>query len=310
MNVAFMRYIIETAGNVQRLYWAMKVLLEAPADNPKRQWEIFQKRFGIRSGLKGTRSGEPHFSIARELNLIEWRGRWRITFLGKTFLKLWEEEKQQPPRYLLLAQLLLYDRDFLVPFLIELSKEDWSRRDFAKRASEIVKIVWESLWKFHRYELATMNPPLPRKLANRTCSHHARGRLRLLLGYPSREGLNLTKEQVTRLAKEFHGLEGAPIPSDYYFRIGRAINDRIPHKMEDEDVREQAILAFKRLKGMTYASARSAFSFIHELSLPEFAVDWDNFLSLLRRDKTFSLHPAFEQGPASDTLFRLKTERW
>ena len=306
MNVAFMRYIIDPAGNTQRLYWAMKVLLEAPADNPKRQWEIFQKRFGSKSGLKSDRSGEPHFSLARELNLIEWRGRWRITFLGKTFLTLWEEEKRQPPKYLLLAQLLFYDRDFLIPFLIQLSKEDWFQKHFTKRASEIVKTVWENLWKSHRYELATISPTLPRKLSNRTCAHYARGRLRLLLGYPSHEGLNLTKEQVIRLAKKFQGLEGRPIPSDYYFRIGWAVNGRTPRKIEDEEIREQVILAFKKLKGMTYASARSAFSFINELSLPKFAADWDDFLSFLRRDKTFSLHPTFGQGLVSDTLFKIK----
>lgn len=130
MVFALMRRIVGDAGHIERLYWAVKNADETSIDNERLQWRRYiehygsqtknleQGKTGLSMGKAGGRSAEPHLAFAREMGLLElpgtrvgggWpsMGRWLITVhAGRPFLALWEVEKHQPPRYLLLALIL------------------------------------------------------------------------------------------------------------------------------------------------------------------------------------------------------------
>jgi len=304
MKLAFLRYLVGDAGNIQRLYWAVKSAAESATDDVKKQWAVFLRLYGKSSGLASLRSAEPHFSLARELNFLEWRSRWRVTNgPGKALLALWDNEN--PPKYLILGQLITYDHSFLIPFLRRLVEKQPQDSELVKVASKITKEVWLNLSARYKLEFVSIEPPLPLNPKDRTCDHHARARLRLLLGFPNNEGLNLTWQQISKVTEEFNEFDNDWPPSDYYFRLGRVLGGRKPEKISHEKLLKNNLDAFRVLKGFTYASVKGAFHYINEKALPNCAVDWNQYLTVIRKDASLSFHQGFFRD---DFLFTIKEE--
>lgn len=319
MGLSIMRRIVGDAGNLQRLYFAVRVAEEI-LDDEKRQWKRFIELVSQgQSSSKGLslgpskigRSAEPHLSLAKELDLLEMPpgrlgsgsnnfGRWRVTVhAGRPFLRLWESG-HKPPAYFLLAQLMKSDRTFLLPFIRGLLQRGFSKAD------EVAAGVWEELWRRYPAEMATAEPLFPRTLyrndgtLKRTAKHHADARIRFLI---KPEGLNLSEVQLQRIIMNFSEFEAKPLPSDLYFRIGQAVTGTMPDSLNRKEAVKMIEEAHSVLQRSGISSTQALFHYINENSLPEMALDWNNFQHLLRSEGSYSLYPGLLQG---DTLVSIK----
>jgi len=304
-QISWMRYIIGDAGDVRRLYYAVKTASEIQADNLETLSYYYLKKYGNltnlgskKRGLKRQRSLEPHFSLARELDLLEWRERelWRITFgPGKTFIALWDLCGKHPPATLLLGQLIRYDRAFLIPLILALveSNYDFSRLKFIG-LEPTAKDVWEEIWVVGRRELEQRQPPFPdpETVSGRTLLHHATARVRFL---NSNEGLGLNIDKVRRLAESFFEFQFKPLPSDYYYLIGKALTGNRPKEISEDELDQLVINGFSKLQRMGYASGFGVFAFVNELALPNAALDWEVYSSYVRRQKGISISTSFRR---------------
>jgi hypothetical protein len=299
-----MRRIYGDAGHLQRLYLAVRTAAEYQSDNLQALCEYYLRKYrhlttqgSRKKGLLRSewRSAEPHFSLAKELDLLEWkeRERWRITFgAGRAFLSLWNEGS--PPQYLLLHQLLSYDRTFTIPFIIRLVEANY---DFASAKfvglENHVREVWREIWNEHRAELEELEPPLPgpEEVRSRTLLHHASARIRLLNKI---EGLSLNIEKLDRLALNFQDLEYSEnMPNDSFFRIGDAIGRKRPRALEGPELTIKISQALASLQRAGYASGHAIYLFVNEKSLPSEAVDWNTFVDHVRKVPPFATRASF-----------------
>jgi len=318
-KVHWMRYIVGDAGNLQRLYWAVKTASEVQAENLQTLCEIFLRKFRTissqgkrkRGFLKSKwRSAEPHFSFARELDLLEWRERelWRLTFgAGRTFIALWDKGNVVPPRYLLLAQLLTYDRSFLIPLLLGLAEANY---DFSvgkfRGLEKIAREAWEEVWSLHGRELQSLDPPLPspKEVKDRTLLHHATARVRFLNTY---EGIGLNMEKLQRLSQQFYDFQFAPqMPSDFFFRIGTALSGARPTEISGQETTDRALEALSVLQRADHASGYGIFLYINEKSLPSHALDWNSYVTHVRKEKPFSIRASFRRDDFLVTVERVQ----
>jgi hypothetical protein len=298
--IRILRFLIKDAGHIERLALAVRIASEVQGDDQKLLWEAYIRLFaqntssGIRKkGLRSPRSAQPHLSFARELDLLEWRNRWVVSpGAGRTFLLLWDAEGRRPPKAFLLRQFLKFDSTFSIPFL-----KMWLEERRRLKPAEIAKRTWELLWRRYGAELASVEPPLPRNPSKSTCYHHALARLRFLTWA---EGLALTIEQIERLVQEF---EQAELESDQFFRLGRAVAGGQPEPLPQQKMLELLTSYSAKLKHLKFLSAESAFAYVNEHALPNFAVNWNDFLQALRGNPRFSIHPSFRAG---DLLFCLR----
>jgi hypothetical protein len=303
-----MRYIIGDAGNVERLYWAVKTASEVQAEDLQTLCEIYIRKYAEASSvgrrkrgfLKSSwRSAEPHFSFARELDLLDWgeRDLWRLTFgPGRSFLRLWEGLGGLPPRNLLLAQLLERDRSFLMPFLIRLleARYDFSAGRFLG-LSKIAGEAWDEAWSVHGRELELLDPPFlgPKDIKDRTLLHHAMARVRML---NTTEGLGLNMEQTMRLTEQFDQFrDSAQLPSDVFFRIGTALTGRRPSPIDGENLSEKVLEAHSALQRAGYASGYGILLYINETSLPDLALDRNTYELHVRKKIPFSVRASFRR---------------
>jgi len=299
-----MRRIYGDAGDIPRLHLAVTAAAEFQSESLQMLCEYFLRRYrmqtaqgkGKRGLLKSQwRSAEPHFSFAKELDLLEWRERerWRISFgPGRAFLKLWDAQKQ--PQHFLINQLLQYDRSFTIPFITRLVETDY---DFSSGKfvglEEKVMEVWEEIWASNRRELELLEPklPSPGEVRPRTLLHHASARIRFLNRI---EGLSLNIEKIRRLATNFQGTDTTEtMPWDSFFRIGEALNGRRPQPISSAILADQILEAFHGLQRAGYASAIGLYIIVNEASLPDSAVDWNTFSSYLRKERPFSTRTSF-----------------
>jgi len=313
--VFWMRYMIGDAGNVDRLYWAVKTASEIQTEHLQTLSESYLKKYGNltnqgnrKRGLTRPRSLEPHFSLARELDLLECkeRERWRITFgAGKAFLALWEKKAKQPPLSLLIGQLIRYDRSFLIPFILGLvdSDYDFSRRRF-EQLEKTARDAWEEVWHEGRRELEREEPPLPnpKSVKPRTLLHHAHARVRLL---NSAEGLCLNIDRLRELARLFSEFQFKPIPSDYYFRVGEAFAGTRPCVLQKDEQDMLISEGFSFLQRMGYASGYGVFLYVNEISFPNKALDWQVYSEYVRKRDGMSTSAAFRRD---DFLLNLGQE--
>ena len=308
-----MRRMVGDAGNIERLYHAVKNSAETPIDSEKYQWETFRRKYsGTPSSkfptLESSRSAEPHIAFARELGLLEHRaagGRWLLTpGAGRAFLELWDSEERRPPKHFLLAQLLRYDRALIIPFLEKFLDE--GRDD----GPVIIAKVWEELWRRHRNEMAALEPPVPvslwhdrKRSLKRTAAHHFQARIRFLM---KPEGLELNEDQTGRLVKAFWDTRESRMPSDVFFKIGWSIDQTSPQPITGSSLDKLAIHAYSRMHRTGYVSAQGAFGFINELALPSHAIGWDEFVSFLRTDDSITIHPSIHRD---DLLYAPKAKQ-
>lgn len=304
MEVPFIRYIATSnAGDAQRLYCAVKCAMDAQVDDQELLWEIYARRC-LRCGIARNcwrggrpprpRSAEPHFAFARELDLIEHRYRWLVTLgAGVAYLRLWESGRR-PPAYFMLAKLLQYDRAFLIPFLKAYLG--------GLKPADAAVAAWSEVWREYGRELASMEPPLPEEPNGRTRVYHSRARLALLMGErPS--GMGLSREQLAGIVEEFERFAASKsLPDDLYFHISKATGGTDPVPMQDEDLLSKLRHVFPLLKGTGYASARGAYDFINEISLPERAISWERFQLFLRTSPEIKLRSSFR---TDDMLFKV-----
>lgn len=304
MRVHWMRYLVGDAGNVQRLYFAVRTASDHEIENLQTLCEIYLRKFrGLtadgprKRGLlhSSWRSAEPHFSLAREIDLLEWRERerWRITFgAGKAFLSVWIDDS--PPKALLLHQLITYDRTFLIPFLIRLveAEYDFTAGKFVG-LEKYVEEIWSEMWQTYGRELREREPPLSATPKRRTLLHHAAARVRFL---NKLEGLGLNMDKLIRLTQEFHGFEDTEeMPDDSFFRIGRAMSGRRPSELSASELTDKTLQAFSVLQRAGHASGFGAYLLVNERSLPEKAVDWTAFSDHIRKEGPFATRASFRR---------------
>ena len=297
--------MIGDAGNMDRLYWAVKTASETQTEHLQTLSEFYLKKYGNltnqgkrKRGLTKPRSLEPHFSLARELDLLECkeRERWRITFgAGKALLALWEKEGKQPPSSLLLGQLIRYDRSFLIPFILGLvdSDYDFSRHRF-EQLERIAKDAWDEVWAEGKRELEREEPPLPdpKNVKQRTLLHHANARVRFL---NSNEGLCLNIDRLRRFAQLFVEFQFKPLPNDYYFRIGEALTGTRPSALQNGEQDTLISRAFSHVQRMGYASGYGVFVYLNEMSLPSKALDWQDYYEYIRKRQGISTSASFRR---------------
>jgi hypothetical protein len=326
--LALMRRMVGDAGHLERLYWAVKISHDTSVDSERLQWRQYIKQYGdqtknlqqrkggLTMGKKGQgRSVEPHLAFAKEMGLLEmpskrvggrWpsMGRWLITaHAGRPFLALWEYEKQQPPKNMLLALMLKHDKSFLIPFVSQILDE-------GNRAGPVIAAkIWEYLWKRYKREMILAEPPFPRSLwwkdgrLKRTAKHHSNARLRFMV---KPEGLNLKEDALKRLVESFVTFEEKELPPDYYSKISYTLNGTYPTELEEKEVLNYASYAHENLCQTSYVSALGAFNYINEIILPDSTINWDYFLKVLRTNEAFSLHSSLMRG---DILFKLRKLR-
>lgn len=307
-----MRYLIDVAGDVTKLLYAVKTAFESPTDNPQFLWEMMVEKYGATLNIHRPRSAEPHFSFARELGLLAKReSSWNITPSGKAFLALYEKTCRTP-KYFLIFKILENDRTFLLPFLKRLFfdgseiSSSTSKSRLPPQATYAAEETWKNLWKEHEFELRLMEPRIaePKAISDRTIRHNSWVRLRFLM---FGEGLGLIKEQLNGLVEYFWRFQTERMPDDAYFRIGRALNGKEPEAFSDFDLVREVDNAFQVLidfKGFIYVSAFAAFSYVNEKGLPQKAVSWNDFLRTLERNKKFTLRTSFDPNDILFTISR------
>jgi hypothetical protein len=312
--IAWMRYLVDVAGDLNKLLYAVRTAYEAPSDNPRTLWETMVTKYKKEAKVSAPRSAEPHFSFARELGLLAKReGAWNVTSdAGKAFLALTNEQDSQIPTYLLIAQLLKNDRTFLMPFLANLLSQKTgggtSFPEILPQAYAAVEKTWKELWFQHEDELKMIEPriPTPNEVGPRTMRHHALVRVRFLT---SKEGLHLEEEQLKGLLRQFSDFCDREMPEDYYYRIGLALSNRKPVLMDSyrlvESI-EDAFYALINLKGFVYVSAQAAFYYINSNVLPDQAVSWNQFITVLEKTRKFQLCTSFSPD---DVLYSVAKSR-
>ena len=306
-----MRRIVGDAGNLERLYFAVRNSAETSVDNEKRQWDQFRRRYsGTEQSkfptLRSPRSAEPHIAFARELGLLEHRtagGRWLVTpNAGRAFLELSDEQNKSPPKSFLIGQLLKYDRTLLLPFLRKLVSEGMDN------GPALIAQAWQEIWRRHRSEMASLEPPVPASLwdahksLKRTAKHHSDARIRFVF---KEEGLGMSLAQANNLVQEFWEFRDFKLPGDSFFRIGKALYGSTPEKATGKQMRDLAAKAFSTLSVGSYVSAYGAFAYLNELILPREAIGWEDFTFMLRESDAFTLHPSFQRG---DLLYGIRRD--
>jgi hypothetical protein len=301
--VPFIRYVATSkAGDARRLYCAVKCAMDLQIDDQELLWEIFVNRCSSCSQVADCwrggrpprpRSAEPHFALARELDLIEWRQRWLATLgSGVAYVRLWERGRK-PPVYFLLAKLLEYDRAFLIPFL-ESCLQGIEPREAAETA-------WCEIWRKYGQEIAGMEPPVPSRPDERTKVYHSATRLSMLKDPPP-TGMGLSDRQLESIVREFKPFAWVKtLPDDLYFHLSVAVDGVFPEPLGDDEILTKTREVFPVLKGTGYASVKAAYGFINEIVLPSSALSWNSFLEVLRRSSQIRLRSSFR---SDDLLFR------
>ena len=316
MTVHWMRYLVGDAGNLQRTYLAVKTASEYQLDNMRAMCEIYLRKYSGQTtmgerkrGLTNSewRSAEPHFSFARELDLLDGRNieRWGVSFgAGRTFLNLWNSGCI--PATMLLNQLLTYDRSFLLPFLVRLVETEY---DFStsryKGLEPKVREVWQEIWQTNRNELMNKEPPLPdpKQVKDRTLLHHAASRIRFL---SKMEGLGLNIEKLRRITEQFAGFEETPrMPQDSFRRIKIALTGEVPKQIQEDYLKEAILEAFNKLQRGGHVSAYGTFLFVNERIGENVTVDWNNFADHVRKKELYSKSSSFRRD---DQLLSISPE--
>lgn len=290
------------------MYWSLKSA-EANPDESLWQRQAMLEKFQTHKGkstdmstLRSQRSFEPHQAFARELGFLEKGERWRITSdVGHPFLRLWDEANIQPPKFIVLAQLLSHDRSMTIPFIRGILKRGKSE------GPEIIAKIWDWFWKKFPLEMEIKEPPLPKTLRKnenelkRTCNHHSMCRLRILT---KPEGLNLDEQQLQNIYDNFKKYEFTKMPADFYSKISFAIYARVPEQLDDDVLLQKIKEFFPYFKtSLSYASATAIYHYINNIILPDYFVDWQKFLKFIRTSDQMSLQSGFE---GKDILLTIK----
>jgi hypothetical protein len=301
-----MRYLVGDAGHVQRTYLAVLTASEYQLDNMRAMCEVYLKKYGelTREGARKRgllnsewRSAEPHFSFAREMDLLDGRHieRWGVSFgAGRAFLASWQQNER--PTELLLYQYLTYDRTFSIPFLTALLEANY---DFGKGTfvglDRYAAGVWEEVWAEHARELQDREPKLPsaKEVKPRTLLHHAAARVRFLNKV---EGLGLNIEKLRRTVNLFLDTEDTPeMPNDSFFRIKAALYSTSPAPLRDDELLTAMESALMSLQRGGFASARGLFLLINQRAGPTKAVEWNKFSEYVRSGNAFSVSSSFRR---------------
>lgn len=306
MTVHWMRYLVGDAGHVQRTYLAVLTASEYQLDNMRAMCEIYLKKYGSlttegtrKRGLLNSewRSAEPHFSFAREMDLLDGRHieRWGVSFgAGRAFLTSWRQDER--PVELLLYQYLTYDRTFTIPFLTALLEADY---DFGRGTfvglDRYAAGVWEEIWSVHARELQDREPKIPsaKEVKPRTLLHHAAARVRFLNRI---EGLGLNIEKLRKVVALFQGTEEtAEMPDDSFFRIKAALHSVSPSPFGGDDLLSATGSALSVLQRGGFASARGLFLLINQRAGRGKALEWRRFAEYVRSGGLFSVSSSFRR---------------
>jgi hypothetical protein len=301
MKIAIIRNVRHSAGSLQRLYWAVKTASKSETADLQtlREWYVRNGKNNL--GLRKPQS-VTDLALARELDLLERKkeGGWFVSFgVGRAFLALWER-LHQPPKHLLLVQFIKYDQTFLLEFLEALFNAGFPHSRVSLEM--VTKNAFAQLWKKYGRELQLLEPPLSTKLEGKYAwKHYADFRIRFLL---KKEGLNLNENQLYQLYNE---LKKGIDESTLFFTAGRILDGGNIRTIDQPTLMRLLTEAYQVLKGMEFASAYGAFCYVNEIALQEelSCIDWNTYVSMLRRDPRFSLQPSFRGR--EDVLFKIRS---
>ncbi|MEM3580113.1 MAG: hypothetical protein QXQ64_02475 [Candidatus Bathyarchaeia archaeon] len=292
-----MRYVIETAGNIEYIITVVKIVKEIKAPRTI-LWKEFNYRVG--HGNKSVRFAEPHFSFAKELALITDNFQ-ACTEAGKALLVTFEKTLKKPI-FILLYQFLKNDAPFLLPYLKYC--DDSGVLLNGKQINEqieMAKKAYKDLWEYYGLRGAIFTPTLRKELKERTLKHHVLARNRFLV---SKEGLNLNQFQIRRLIEKFIKFAYSDLPDDTFYRLGEVITDRRPNDIKEDLLQALIKEAYSDIKAYKLASAKSVFLYINQLLLPNNAVQFSIYKKHLI-DHQFRIEPAFDRD---DFLFAPREE--
>jgi|GEM_PF-6417577 len=293
----FMRYVIETAGNVEYIIKAVEITKELKAPQAV-LWEEFNKRVGLQK--KSIRFAEPHFSFAKELSLIS-NEQQDCTEEGRALLAAYNKTLKKPI-FILVYQFLKNDASFFLPYLrFCLNSGILPNGKQIHQQIEMARKSYESLLSYYGKFGTLFIPPLKKKISERTLKHHVLARNRFLF---SEVGLNLNNSQTERLMEKFNEFAYTNLPDDAFHRLGEVMTDKRPDDVEEDFLHMLIKEAYSKLKLYKLASAKGAFLYVNQLLLPNKAVQFSIFRRHLK-DHGFKLEPSFDRD---DFLFAPKEE--
>jgi hypothetical protein len=299
MKIAIIRNVRHSAGSLQRLYLAVKTASKSETTDFRTLREWYIRNGGKYLGLHKPQS-VTDLALARELDLLERRkeGGWFVSFgVGRAFLALWER-LHQPPKHLLLVQFIKYDQTFLLEFLEALFNAGFPHRKVSLEM--VTKNAFAQLWRKYGRDLLLLEPPFPTKLEGKYAwKHYADFRIRFLL---KEEGLNLSENQLYQLYNE---LKKGVNESTLFFTAGRILGKSNIKTIDRTTLIELLTEAYQMLKGLEFASAYGTFCYINEIALTNESscIDWNTYISILRKDPRFLLQPSFRGH--EDVLFKI-----
>lgn len=293
--VAFMRFIKSEAGHVEKLYFAVKAASMVSSNDPTTQRQLFIKlwneRHGKESRIESLRSAESHLSFARELGLLTQRHQnrsWQLANgFGRTFLALYENYKVVP-KNLLLALLLLNDKDVLKPYIDRLIL----RR--SEPHQNLFQEAWVEFYTKNRTALIKVEPIVKSKLELRTCRHHVEARDKFLF---RSSGLGLKVDDLTVISNSLL----SPSLDDEIFKVTtETIYHATPQELSQETIINRVMEYHQITSVMSFASAKGAWAMVNELSLPSHYSKWSTTIDTIKGSQQFMTQPAYDQR---DQLF-------
>lgn len=294
---AFMRFIKSEAGHIEKLYFAVKAASMISSNNPTSQRELFPQLWNKahpESKINSVRSAESHLSFARELGLLTQRSQsrsWQLTnSFGRSFLVLYERY-HIVPKNLLLASFMLNDRDILTPYLCRVLNKKLASHTL------LFQEAWKEFYNRNKASMIKMEPIVPAELATRTCRHHVEARDKFLMR-SSGIGLN-----VENLAVIFKWLEASNLQDQIFLATSESIYGSKPSELEPSKILEKVSEYHKVASIMSFASAKGAWAFVNELTLPSSYARWSTTLSVIQTSQQFMTQPSYDQ---KDQLYAIR----
>jgi hypothetical protein len=294
---AFMRFVKSEAGHVEKLYFAVKAASLVSSNDPTRQRELFSQLWNKahpEAKINSVRSAESHLSFARELGLLAQRGQnrsWQLTNgFGRSFLILYEKY-HIVPRNLLLASLMLNDRDVLGPYLSKVLTRRFESHEL------LFQEAWKEFYNRNRASLVRMEPIVPPELKLRTCRHHVEARDKFLM---RSSGIGLNVDNLATISK---WLQNSQLEDDIFMASSESISGSTPIELSREKILEKLSNYHRDAAIMSFSSAKGAWAYMNELSHPTSYAKWSTILNVIQASESFMTQPSYDP---KDRLYSIR----
>ncbi len=294
-----MRFIKSEAGHIEKLYYAVKAASLITSNDSARQRGLFLKLWNSahpESNLTSVRSSESHLSFARELGLLTQRDKnrsWQVTNgFGRVFLVLYEQKKITP-KNLLLACIMLNDRDLLTPYLSRILTRPLESHD------KLFQEAYSDFFQQNRASLIKLEPVTPSKLELRTCRHHAEARDKFLT---RSTGIGLNNGNLSIM---LDWLKSTVLDDNLFAATSEILSGLRPTEASSSEVQQKLTEYLKFASTLGLASARGAWAYAAELDSPKHYVKWSMVLNTIQTVDRFVAQPSYDP---KDRLYTLRRQ--